>query len=88
LYIEKKSGNFDWLQLLATKGIELGNEGNGLNGFSCGLGLLFRNLQMRYGRSYFQNNTTYNAFGLNLSLNQYVRAGKSGKGIISSYSIK
>lgn len=44
---------------------------NGLNGFSLGVGVLFRKIQFRYARAYYQNNTAYNQFGLSLALNQF-----------------
>ncbi|MEO6000735.1 MAG: type IX secretion system protein PorQ [Chitinophagaceae bacterium] len=48
------------------------NSTNGLNGFSLGLGALFKKMQIRYARAYYQNNTAYNQFGINLSLNEYI----------------
>ncbi len=47
------------------------NATNGLNGFSLGVGVLFKKIQIRYARAYYQNNTVYNQFGLNLSLNEF-----------------
>lgn len=47
------------------------NATNGLNGFSLGVGVLFKKIQIRYARAYYQNNTAYNQFGLNLSLNEF-----------------
>lgn len=44
------------------------NSTNGLNGFSLGVGALFKKIQLRYARAYYQNNTAYNQFGLNLML--------------------
>ena len=43
---------------------------NGLTGFSLGVGVLFRKLAIRYARGYYQNNTGYNQFGLNLKLKE------------------
>ena len=48
---------------------------NGINGFSLGVGVLFRKLQIRYGRAYYQNNTAYNQFGLNIRLDEYFGSG-------------
>ena len=62
---------------LRRKELNIGNAGNGLNGFSLGVGALFRKLQIRYARSYYQNNSAYNQFGLNLRLNDYFGTGKS-----------
>lgn len=64
---------------LRRKELNIGNSGNGLNGFSLGAGLLFPKIQIRYARSYYQNNTSYNQFGLNLKLNDYFGPGKLGK---------
>lgn len=72
LYIEDRLEISIGYNYLRRKELNIGRDGNGLNGFSLGLGLLFRNLQLRYGRSYYQNNTAYNQFGLNLRLNQYL----------------
>ena len=41
---------------------------NGLTGFSIGVGALFRQLQFRYGRSFFQNNSANNQIGISLRL--------------------
>ena len=59
----------------------VGTEGNGLNGFSIGAGILFGKLQVRYARAYYQGNTAYNQFGLNLKLNEYFGLGKFGEKI-------
>jgi hypothetical protein len=56
------------------KELNIGNAGNGLYGFSLGVGALFKKLQIRYARSYYQNNAAYNQFGLNLSMNDYFGA--------------
>lgn len=55
--------------------------GNGLNGFSVEVGALFNKIQIRYARAYYQNNTAYNQFGLNLQLNKYFGLGKFGERI-------
>ncbi|RYZ33122.1 MAG: type IX secretion system protein PorQ, partial [Sphingobacteriales bacterium] len=55
---------------LRRKELSIGSTGNGLTGFSMGLSLLLNKLQVRYARSQYQNNTAYNQFGLNISLNQ------------------
>jgi len=51
------------------KELNIGQAGNGLTGFSCGLGVLLKKWQVRYAKSFYQNNTGYNQFGLNLRLN-------------------
>ncbi len=61
--------------------VELGipSASNGMNGFSLGAGILFRKLQIRYARSYNQNNSAYNQFGLNLALHDYFGLGDFGQ---------
>jgi len=61
--------------------LNVGDAGNGLNGFSLGVGALFNKIQIRYARAYYQNNIAYNQFGLNLQLNQYFGLGKFGEKI-------
>jgi len=61
--------------------LNIGNSGNGLNGFSIGVGALFNKIQIRYARAYYQNNTAFNQFGLNLQLNKYFGLGKFGERI-------
>ena len=76
-YVEIQTGyNF-----LRRKELNIGNSGNGLNGFSLGVGALFGKLQVRYARAYYQNNTAYNQFGINMKLNQYFGLGKFGEKI-------
>ena len=53
---------------LRRKELNIGNSGNGLNGFSLGAGVLFRKLQIRYARAYYQGGRAYNQFGLNLDM--------------------
>jgi hypothetical protein len=54
---------------LRRKELNIGDATNGLTGFSMGVGVLLKKWQLRYARSYYQNSTAYNQFGLNLSLN-------------------
>jgi hypothetical protein len=61
--------------------LDIGKSGNGLNGFSLGLGVIFDKLQIRYARAYYQNNTAYSQLGLNLKLNKYFGLGKWGERI-------
>ena len=61
--------------------LNVGNSGNGLNGFSIGVGALFNKIQIRYARAYYQNNTAFNQLGLNLQLNKYFGLGKFGERI-------
>ena len=58
--------------------LKLANGGNGVNGFSLGLGLVMPKFQVRYACSWYQNNTAYNQLGLNLKLNELVGLGKMG----------
>jgi hypothetical protein len=59
--------------------LNIGNGGNGLNGFSVGAGVILPKLQIRYARAYYQNNTAYNQFGMNMKLNEYFGLGKFGE---------
>ncbi len=61
--------------------LNIGNAGNGLNGFSLGAGVILNKLQIRYARAYYQNNTAYNQLGINLKLNEYFGLGKFGNSI-------
>src|SRR5882724_1179700 len=54
---------------LRRKDLIIGDASNGFTGFSLGGGVLLKRWQVRYARSYYQNNTAYNQFGLNLRLN-------------------
>jgi len=81
LYIGDKLEISVGYNYLRRKELNIGNAGNGLNGFSLGVGVLFKKIQIRYARSYYQNNSSYNQFGLNLKLNDYFGLGKVGKNI-------
>ena len=61
--------------------LSIGKGGNGLTGFSLGAALVLDKLQVRYARSQYQNNTAYNQFGLNMTLNKYFGLGKFGEKI-------
>ncbi|MCZ2459217.1 MAG: type IX secretion system protein PorQ [Chitinophagales bacterium] len=61
--------------------LNIGNSGNGLTGFSMGVALLLKKLQVRYALAAYQNNTTYSQFGLNMKLNEYFGLGKFGEKI-------
>lgn len=61
--------------------LNITNTNSGLNGFSIGTGLIVKKLQIRYARTYYQNNTAYNQLGLNLRLNEYFGLGKFGERI-------
>lgn len=66
---------------LRRRELNIGNEGNGMNGFSLGAAVMLGKLQVRYARAYYQHNTAYNQFGLNLKFNEYFGLGKFGKRI-------
>ena len=66
---------------LRRQDLNIGNSGNGLNGFSLEVGALFSKIQIRYARACYQNNTAYNQLGLNLQLNKYFGLGKFGERI-------
>ena len=61
--------------------LNISNTTNGLNGFSLGVGLVVKKLQVRYARTHYQNNTAYNQLGLNLQLNEHFGLGKFGERI-------
>ncbi len=61
--------------------LNIASGANGLNGFSLGAALILDKLQVRYARTNYQNNTAYNQFGLNMTLNKYFGLGKFGERI-------
>jgi hypothetical protein len=75
LYIGDKVELTAGYNYLRRKELNITNAGNGLNGFSMGVGVLFKKIQIRYARSYYQNNSSYNQFGLNLRLKDYFGSG-------------
>ena len=66
---------------LRRKELNIGNAGNGLNGFSLGVGLMIKKIQFRFATTHYQNNTTYQQIGINMNLNQYFGLGKFGEKI-------
>ncbi len=50
--------------------LNIGSTGNGLNGFSLGLRVIFQKLQVLYARSNYQKNVSYNQLGLTMNLQQ------------------
>ncbi len=64
---------------LRRRELNIGREGNGLNGFSLGAGVMLGKIQVRYARSHYQGNSGYNQFGLNLKLNEYFGLGRFGE---------
>jgi hypothetical protein len=75
LYLSDKVEISAGYNYLRRKELNITNAGNGLNGFSMGVGVLFKKIQIRYARSYYQNNSSYNQFGLNLRLKDYFGSG-------------
>lgn len=61
--------------------LNVGNSGNGLNGFSLGVGVLLKKIQIRYAIAAYQANMTYSQLGLSLKLNEYFGLGKFGEKI-------
>ena len=66
---------------LRRKELSMENSANGLTGFSLGVALVLNKLQIRYARSHYQNNSAYNQFGINMTLNKYFGLGKFGEQI-------
>ncbi len=66
---------------LRRRELNIGNSGNGLNGFSLGAGVMLGKLQIRYARAWYQSNSAYNQFGLTMKLNEYFGLGKFGERI-------
>ena len=64
---------------LRRRELNIGNAGNGLNGFSVGAGLFLGKFSLRYARSYYQASSAYNQIGINLRLNAYFTLGKPGE---------
>jgi len=68
VYIEDKIEITAGYNILRRTELRIDNTTNGLTGFSMGLGYTSKKLHLRYARSWYQNNTAYNQFGINLSL--------------------
>ncbi len=56
--------------------LKISTAGNGLNGFSAGIGVIFHKLQIRYARSYYQNTGACNQLGINIKMNEYFNFAK------------
>ena len=52
---------------LRRKELNIGKTGNGMNGFSLGVGVIFPIIEFRYARSYYQNNQSFHQVGLSFS---------------------
>lgn len=73
LFIEEK---IEWslgYNYLRRKELNIGNSGNGLNGFSMGLGIHLRKFQFRYTRVWLQQNQSLHQIGMNLALSRPFR---------------
>ena len=57
---------------LRRKELNIGREGNGLNGFSAGVGIKAGKFNFQYAHARYQNNSGYNQIGLTLHLNKLV----------------
>jgi len=66
---------------LRRKELNVGSSANGINGFSAGLGVLFKKMQLRYARSYYQSNRSYHQLGVNMKLNELASLGNLGRSI-------
>ncbi len=67
VYLEDKIEFTAGYNILRRTELRIENTTNGFTGFSMGLGYTSRKLQLRYARSWYQNNTAYNQFGINLT---------------------
>lgn len=56
---------------LRRKELNIGTDGNGLNGFSGGVGIKARKFNFQYAHARYQNNSGYNQIGVTLALNQF-----------------
>lgn len=51
--------------------LNIGSSGNGLNGFSLGLRVVFEKLELQYARSNYQRNIAFNQLGLLLHMDRF-----------------
>lgn len=61
---------------LKRKDLNVGLSGNGLNGFSAGIRLVYQNLQVLFARSIYQKNIALNQIGINLNLNSFYSSAR------------
>jgi hypothetical protein len=61
---------------LRRKELNIATSGNGITGFSAGVGVLFKKIQLRYGQAYYQASRAYHQVGLNIRLNEFSAFGK------------
>lgn len=57
---------------LRRRELNIGNAGNGLNGFSAGAGCVLGKVTVRYARAYLQSGMALNQFGLLLKLDDFL----------------
>jgi len=81
IHLDKKLEVIFGYNHLRRKELNIGKDGNGLNGFSGGIAIILNKIQFRFSRANYQNNTGYNQLGLNLKLNEYFGLGRLGKKI-------
>jgi hypothetical protein len=81
IYVGDRVEVYTGYNFLRRRELSIGNSLNGLNGFSVGAGVRLGKMQVKYARSYYQSNTAYNQFGLNIKLNEYFGMGKFGERI-------
>jgi hypothetical protein len=79
IFITKNIEAIVGYNFLRRRELNIGNTGNGLNGFSMGAGVKLGKLWFRYARAYYQSGTAFNQIGLNMQLNQYFGLGKLGE---------
>ncbi len=48
--------------------LNIGSGGNGLNGFSAGVGVIFRKFQFRYSKAWYQTQKGFNQVGINVEI--------------------
>lgn len=68
LYIEQKIELTVGYNFLRRSELRIDNTSNGLTGFTFGVGYTSDKLQFRYARAWYQNNTAYNQFGINVAV--------------------
>ncbi len=79
LYIGDHVECYAGYNFLRRRELNIGTEGNGLNGFSLGAAVLLGKIHIRYAQAYYQSGTAFHQFGLNLKLNEYFGLGKFGE---------
>jgi hypothetical protein len=78
VYFGDRAEMYAGYNFLRRKELAVGAAGNGLHGFSMGLGVFLGKLRLRYGRAYFQPGAALNQLGISMKLNDYFGLGKFG----------